>query len=173
MKRILTTLMFLVVCQLHSTLLAQTKTAHVNTQLLLDTLPSRKKALLEIQEVTKRSEAELIELDKQLQKAYNDYMAKKETQSAQLNQYDENKLQKLQQDFQKRESELNSSIQKMNYALNDLNYKTVQKAVKTVADKKGFLYVFDVASAVYSGGIDITSEVITELLRLDALTANK
>ena len=82
-------------------------------------------------------------------------------------------MQKLQQDFQKRESELNSSIQKMNYALNDLNYKTVQKAVKTVADKKGFLYVFDVASAVYSGGIDITSEVITELLRLDALTANK
>lgn len=172
MKRILFIILFLITCQVFSTALAQAKTAHVNTQSLLDTLPSRKKALLEIQEITKRSEAELMELDKQLQKAYNDYMARKESQSVQLNQFDESKLQKLQQDLQKRESELNSSIQKMNYALNDQNYKTVQKAVKTVADKKGFQYVFDVASAVYSGGTDITNDVIAELLKLDALTAN-
>ena len=172
MKRILSILILLVICQAYSTLLAQSKTAHVNTQLLLDTLPSRKKALLEIQEVTKRREAELVELDKQLQKSYNDYVSKKESQSAQLNQYDESKLQKLQQDLQKRENELNTIIQKMNYTLNDQSYKTVQKAVKTVADKKGIQYVLDVASAVYSNGPDITMDVIAELLRLDALTAN-
>lgn len=172
MKRILFTLTILMICQVYSIALAQSKTAHINTQLLLDTLPSRKKALLEIQEVTKRSEAELVELDKQLQKSYGDYMSKKESQSVQVNQYDESKLQKLQQDLQKRENELNSIIQKMNYALNDQSYKTVQKAVKTVADKKGIQYVLDMASTVYSNGPDITVDVIAELLRLDALTTN-
>lgn len=171
MKRILFTLTFLLICQAYSTLLAQTKTAHVNTQLLLDTLPSRKKALLEVQEVTKRGETELLELDKQLQKSYNEYMSRKETQSAQLNQFDESKLQKLQQDLQKRENELNAIIQKMNYSLNDQSYKLVQKAVKTVADKKGFQYVLDVASAVYSGGMDITNDALAELLRLDTVAS--
>ena len=75
MKQTLFIFLLVIGIQSQANLFAQSKTAHVNTKLLMDTLPSRKNAIIEIQEITKRSEAELLELDKQLQKAYNDELA--------------------------------------------------------------------------------------------------
>lgn len=151
---------------------AQTKVAHVSTKALLDTLPSRKKAMIEIQDITKRSEAELMELDKQLEKSYNDYLEKKATQSEAVNQYEEKRLQKMQQDLQQREQELNTDIQKMSAMTNDRTIKVVKEAIKQVADKKGFQYVIDQDGTLYANGTDITPDVIAELLRLDALAKN-
>ena len=48
----------------------------------------------------------------------------------------------------------------------------VQKAVEIVAERKKLSYVIDESVTLYfKGGVDITSEVIAELLKLDA--ANK
>ncbi|MCC6702688.1 MAG: OmpH family outer membrane protein [Fluviicola sp.] len=146
---------------------SQSKTAHVNTQLLMDTLPSRKKAILEIQEVSKRGEAELIGMDEQFQKAYKEYTVNQKTQSAQLNQYEEGRLQKMQQDLGKREQELNALIQNMTNTMNEKTYKTIQEATKTIATKKGFQYVLEEATTIFAGGPNITSEVIVELLKID------
>ena len=172
MKKLFIILVLTLACQAQTATFGQSKTAHVDTKLLMDTLPSRKKAIAEIQEVTKRGQAELIELDKQLQKAYNDYVANKKDQSEQVNQYEEGKLQKLQQDFQNREQELNTLIQNMNSSMNDKTYKIIQQAVKTVANKKGFQYVLEEATTIYAGGTSITNDVITELIRLDTLSTN-
>ena len=172
MKQLLILLTFLISSQFLATAYAQSKTAHVDTKLLMDTLPSRRKAIVEIQEVTKRSETELIDLDKQLQKVYTDYMAVKPNQSEQLNQYEESRLQKLQQDLQKREQELTSLIQNMTASMNDKTLKIVQQAVKNVAQKKGFQYVLEEATTIYAGGTSITNDVIIELMRLDALATN-
>lgn len=174
MKQFLILITFLFIAQGESTVFSQknAQTAHVNTQTLMDTLPSRKKAIVEIQEVSKRSEAELVDLDKQLQEAYNKYMAVKKDQSEQLNQYEESRLQKLQQDLQKRDEELNTLVQNMTLKMNDNTYKIIKEAVKTVAQKKGILYVLEEATTIYVGGMDITNDVITELMRLDALTTN-
>lgn len=172
MKQLLILLTFLISTQFLTTAFGQSKTAHVNTQTLMDTLPSRKKAIAEIQEVTKRSEAELIDLDKQLQKVYTDYMAVKSTQSEQLNQYEESRLQKMQQDLQKREQELNALIQNMTVSMNEKTLKIVQEAVKNVAQKKGFQYVIEEATTIYAGGTSITNDVIVELIRLDSLATN-
>ena len=162
---------FLIILLGSNAVFAQSKIAHVNTKTILDTIPSRKKALKEIQELTKQSEAELIEQDKQLQKIYNDYMAKKGEQSQAVNQYEENRLQKMQQDLQAREQELNANIQKLSMTLNENIYNLVKEAVKTVANKKGFQYVIDQETALFAGGIDITGEIIMEVLRLDTLAA--
>ncbi len=172
MKNLLLIFTFLITSQLFSLAYSQSKTAHVNTQTLMDTLPSRKKALAEIQEVTKRSEAELVDLDKQLQKAYNDYMVAKPNQSEQINQYEESKLQKLQQDLQKREQELSGLIQKMTIIMNEKTLKIIQDAVKNVAQKKGYQYVLEEATTIYAGGTSITNDVITELMKLDNLSSN-
>ncbi len=170
MKKQLFILLFLLLCPFYNAVFAQSKVAHINTKTVLDTIPSRKKELLEIQEITKQSEAELIELDKQLQKVYNDYMAKKGEQSEVVNQYEENRIQKMQQDLQNREQELNTVIQKMSMALNEKTYSLVKEAVKTIATKKGFQYVIDQEATLFSGGTDITSEVVAEVLRLDSLS---
>ena len=167
MKKIVLVCLFICAIQSLNTSFSQTKTAHVNTQLLMDTLPSRKKAILEIQEISKRGEAELIAMDEQFQKAYNDYTVNKKTQSAELNQYEEGRLQKMQQDLGKREQELNTLIQNMTNTMNEKTYKTIQEATKTVATKKGFQYVLEEATTIFAGGPSITSEVIVELLKID------
>jgi outer membrane protein len=172
MKKLILIFFLVFATQVQSNLFAQSKTAHVNTKILMDTLPSRKKALAEITEVTKRSEKELVDLDQQLKEAYEKYMSVKKDQSEQLNQYEESRLQKLQQDLQKRDQELTTLIQNMTITMNDNTYKIIQEAVKTIANKKGFQYVIEEATAVYAGGTSITNDVITELMRLDALTTN-
>ena len=171
MKKQLTIFLILFISSVGSTVFAQSKIAHVNTKAVLDTIPSRKKGLKEIQEITKQSEAELIELDKQIQKVYTDYMNKNSDQSQTVNQYEENRIRKMQQDLQSREQELNDDLQKMSMALNEKTYSIVKDAVKTIATKKGFQYVIDQETALFSGGTDITNDVITEVLKLDALTA--
>lgn len=147
---------------------AQSKIAHVKGQQLIDTLPSHKKAMAEIRELTKLGETELIEKDKELQKAYSDYIAKKDSQSATANQYEENRLQKMQQDLQNREQELNQNLRSLTAKNNDKTYKMLKDAVKAIAIKEGFQYVIDGDTALYAGGTDITSKVIAELLHLDS-----
>lgn len=169
MKKQLTIFLFLLLCSAGNTVFGQSKIGHVNTRTIVDTIPSRKKALKEIQEITKQSEAELIELDKQLQKAYNDYMGSKSDKSATVNQYEENRIQKMQQNLQDRQQELDGNLQKMNVALNESTYKLVKDAVQTVATKKGLQYVIDQEAALFAGGTDVTTEVIAEVLKLDAL----
>lgn len=151
---------------------AQVKIAHVDTQKLLDTLPSRKQAANEIQELNKRGLEELTEMDQQLEKAYNEYIGRKATQTAQVNQYDENRLQKMQEAAQKREQEISNLLQQMTGTMNEKTLKLVKEAIANVAAKKGLTYVLDQAATLYANGTDITNEVITELLRLDALTMN-
>lgn len=171
MKKQLIVFLILFICPVGNTVFAQAKIAHLNTKTVLDTIPSRKKGLQEIQEIAKQSEAELIELDKQIQKVYTDYMSKNSDQSQTVNQYEENRIRKMQQDLQSREQELNDAIQKMSMALNEKTYSIVKDAAKTIATKKGFQYVIDQETALFSGGTDITGEVILEVLRLDALAA--
>lgn len=148
---------------------SQVKIAHVDTQKLFDTLPSRKQAANEIQELNKWGLAELTEMDQQLEKAYNDYLLRKNSQTAQINQYDENRLQKMQEAAQKREQEINSLLQQMTGTMNEKTLKLVKEAIANIAAKKGLTYVLDQAATLYANGMDITNEVIAELLRLDAL----
>ena len=45
----------------------------------------------------------------------------------------------------------------------------MQKAVDIVAERKKLNYIIDESQAIYfKGGMDLTSEVLVELLRLDA-----
>lgn len=56
---------------------AQTKIAHVNSQKLLDTMPSRKAAIKEINQLEAAGIKELRDMDSAVQAAYQVYMAKK------------------------------------------------------------------------------------------------
>ena len=147
---------------------AQSKIAHVNSQTLLDTMPMRKKAMAEVQELTRRGDEELGDLEKKLEKEYTDYMARRATQSPQMNQYDESRLTKMQQDAQVREQEISNMIQNLSTSLNEEILATVKEAVELVAKRKGLNYVVDISSTLYASGTDITNEIIPELLRLDA-----
>jgi len=152
---------------------AQTKVAHVNSQKLLDTMPSRKQAIAEINEIERRGSEELQIMNDNLQKEYNIYMSKKATQSAQMNEYDEGRLSKMNTDLQNRQQEIEALLQKMSAELNDEILKTVKEAVALVAKKKGYNYIIDESSTLFATGPDVTNEIIPDLIRIDTEKLNK
>ena len=152
-----------------STAMAQVKVAHVNSQKLLDTLPSRKVALSQIGDFEKKGVAELKDMEAELQKIYTKYLQDKDKLTPVVQQYEEERIQKKNQAMQQREQELQQQIRSLGEELNAPILKRVQKSVDLVADRKKINYVIDETATLYfKGGTDLTSEVMVELLKLDA-----
>src|SRR5690606_7141837 len=81
---------------------------------------------------------------------------------------EEEKLMKKQQALQEREEALNNEMQAYSQELNAPILKRVQKAVEIVSERLKLNYVIDESVTLYfKGGMDITDQVIKELLILD------
>lgn len=164
----------LIVMMSVGTLSAQSKIGHINSNKLLDTLPSRKVAIQTLEDFGAAGEKELTEMENELQKIYQDYQAKGKTLSEVMRQYEEERIQKKQQALQVREQELQQQMSGLSSELNAPILKRLQKAVDIVAERKKLNYIFDESQAIYSkGGTDLTNEVMVELLRIDAEETKK
>ena len=149
--------------------LAQTKIGHVDSQKLLDTLQSRKDAIRKLDSMKTAGVEELKIMDADFQKAYQDYMTNQASKSPAERQIIEGRLMQKQQMLEATQASLEEGLQIVSEELNKPILDRVQKSIDIVADSKKLNYVLDVSATMYSkGGIDITSEVITELLLLDA-----
>ncbi len=152
---------------------AQTKIGHVDSKKLLDTLPSRKEAIKKLDSMQTSGMQELQMMDAELQKAYNDYVNNKINKSPAECQIIENKLMQKQQMLEASSASFEEGIQIMSEELNKPILERIQKSIEIVAERKKLNYVLDVTATMYSkGGIDITDEVIVELLLLDAAAKN-
>jgi Skp family chaperone for outer membrane proteins len=81
---------------------------------------------------------------------------------------------KKQQALQDREQTLNQEMQAYSQELNKPILERVQKAVEIVSDRKKLNYVIDESVTLYfKGGMDVTAEVIVEVLKLDAEAMKK
>lgn len=147
---------------------AQSKIAHVNSQKLLDTMPSRKKGIEEITFIEKKGIEELTEMDAAVKKAYEEYAKLPAGTAQSVVQYSQDRVSKLQQALETRNAELEQQMQDLSQKLNVQVIASVKEAVDIVARKKGLNYVIDETSALYVSGADITNEVIVELLKIDA-----
>lgn len=151
------------------TVSAQSKVGHVNSQKLLDTLPSRKDALLKLKDFETSGMKELKEMEDDLNIAVAKYEKDAPNMAPILKKIEEDKLMKKNQALQEREQSLNQEMQAYSQELNKPILERVQKAVEIVADRKKINYVIDESVTLYfKGGTDLTPEVLTELLRLDA-----
>ena len=150
-------------------LMAQSKIAHVNSQQLLDTMPSRIAAIQKLQEFEKNGVTELQEMEADLNNALAKYERDRPNMSPVIIKIEEEKLMKKQQALQEREQSLNSEMQAYSNELNAPILEMVQKAVQIVSERKKLNYVIDESVTLYfAGGTDITDEVIVELLKMDA-----
>ncbi len=149
---------------------AQTfKIGHVDSKKLLDTLPSRKEAIHKLDSMKTAGMQELQLMDADFQKAYQDYITNQASKSPAERQIIEGRLMQKQQMLQATQASLEEGLQIVSEELNAPILDRVQKAIDIVADRKKLNYVLDVTATMYSkGGIDITNEVIVELLILDA-----
>lgn len=149
--------------------IAQTKIGHVNSQKLLDTMPSRKAAMEKLRVFEENGYKELKEMQTDLEASYAKYEKDRPNMSPMLIKIEEEKIMKKEQNIQERQQSLSQEMQVYSQELNDPILERVKKAVEIVADRKKLNYVIDEGQALFSkGGVDITSEVIIELLKLDA-----
>lgn len=149
---------------------AQSKIGHVDSQALMDTLPSRKDAIKKLEEFEIAGYAELQEMNTDLEQAYVIYQQKLGDMTPMLKQIEESKLQKKQQALQEREQSLQQEMQAYSQELNAPILQMVKDAVKEVAEMKKMEYILDVNVTLYAAGEDVTNEVITVLLRMDSLS---
>lgn len=148
---------------------AQTKIGHVDSQKLLDTLPSRDIAIKKLDSMKTAGMQELQLMDSDFQKAYQDYMTNQASKSPAERQIIEGRLMQKQQMLEATQASLEEGLAIMSEELNKPILDRVEKAIEIVAERKKLNYVIDVSATLYSkGGIDITNEVIVELLLLDA-----
>ncbi|MEN9744068.1 MAG: hypothetical protein RLZZ65_1873 [Bacteroidota bacterium] len=153
---------------------AQSKIAHVDSQKLLDTLPSRKLAIKKLDSLKAAGMQELQVMDADFQKAYSIYMTNKDKMSEVERQIQESKLMQKQQMLEATQTSLEEGLQLMSEELNAPILDRVQKSIEIVSERKKLNYVIDVSATMYSkGGVDITNEVIVELLILDAAATKK
>ena len=156
------------------TVMAQQKIAHVNSQKLLDTLPSRKAAIEQLKVFEANGVQELKEMEADFNKQVAIYEKARPTMSPVIIKIEEEKLMKKQQALEERQQSLNAEMQAVSQEMNKPILERVQKAVEIVSDRKKLSYVIDESVTLYfKGGIDITTEVLTELLRMDAEATKK
>ncbi len=165
MKKLLVALMVI----LSTGAMAQQKIGHVNSQKLLDTLPSRKVAMKTLKEFEESGTKELMEMEDDLNKSYSIYMEKEKSLAPIMQKIEQEKLQKKQQNIAEREQSLNREMQAISQSLNEPILDRIKRAVKIVAERKKLNYVIDETNTLYfDAGTDITDEVIKELLIIDA-----
>jgi outer membrane protein len=147
---------------------AQTKIAHINGQVLRDTLQSQKDAVAKLQMFEKEGVLELQEMNKSFEAAVMRYQQNEKDWTPVIKQMEEEKLQKKQIALQTRQQELEQQIQIYAQELNKPVLELISTAINNVADRKNLSYVIDESyTAYFKGGIDITNEVMTELLKLE------
>jgi outer membrane protein len=165
MKKFVVILLIAVVSM--GTAFSQNSIAHLNSQRVLDTMPSRKAAMKEVENFEKRAIQELQETQQKLQQDYAKLQQEKATMSPTAYKFEEDRLNKKAQEFQQRQQELDQQIQILSQDLNQPILERLQKAVDIVSKAEKLDYVIDESSLLYSKGKDITNKVIVEVLKLE------
>lgn len=164
MKKFLVILLIAVVSV--GTSFSQNSIAHIDSQKILDTMPSRKAAMKEVENFEKRAIKELQETQQKLQEEFT-ILQQDKTMSSTARKFEEDRLNKKAQEFQQRQQELDQQIQILSQELNRPILARLQKAVDIVSKAEKLNYVLDASSLLYSNGNDITNKVIIEVLKLE------
>jgi len=146
---------------------AAQKFGHIDSQVLLDTLPETATAQAELEqmnkeyeEVLKQQQLDLEKLVAEIQAMEGDPSVSDFVKQSKYSQY-ESDQQRLQQALQTAEQSL---AQKQQELLSPIIEKA-RNAIKEVGKESGFTYIFDLSSGgiIYEGGEDVMPLVLTKL----------
>jgi len=147
---------------------AQVKIGCVDSQRLLDTMPSRKVAIEKILDHEQQLINDLKNLQTEIQKMEKEYQEKVNDWTPVLRQSFEKKLQDKYTHFQTSQQSSQEELQSYGEELNAPILERLKNAVKTVAEREKLSMVIDKESALYSANsMEITESVAVELLKLE------
>ena len=148
--------------------MAQVKIGFVDSQKLLDTMPSRKLALEKYRVHEKSLSDEFNTLRADLEKAYADYQAKQGDLTPVLRQAAEKKIMDKERSVQERQENIQQELQAYGEELNIPILDRVQKAISIISERQKLTMVVDKSTTLYfAPEMDITNVVVVELLRLE------
>ncbi|MDC3252960.1 OmpH family outer membrane protein [Crocinitomicaceae bacterium] len=166
MKKVL--LVIAIIAGFGGTASAQSKVAHVNTQKLLDTMPSRMVVAQSIEDYRLMLEKELKEMQEDYYKSLETYQTTKGDMTQQMKAYREKSLGEKEQRIMAREQSAQNELVTISNELQEPLFQRVKDAIRLVSEKMKLAYVLDETNTLYfGGGTDITADVITELLKLE------
>lgn len=148
--------------------MAQVKIGFVDTQKLLDTMPSRKVAMEKYLAHEKELADEVRTMDESIKKLVKDFEENYKNRTPVLNQSAEKKITEKQRQLEERYESIQEELQAYGNELNLPILDRIQKAIAIVAERQKLSMVVDKSSTLYSAAdMDITSTVAVELIRLE------
>jgi len=164
MKKILAGLLMLV----SFGTMAQVKIGFVDSQKLLDTMPSRKVAMEKYMAHEKEVAEEFNVMRADLQKAYEEYQRKQGDMTPVLRQAAEKKIMDKERAVEERQQSIQQELQAFGEELNVPILDRIQKAINIISDRQKLTMVVDKSSTLYfAPEMDITKIVAVELMKLE------
>jgi len=159
MKKIIT---ILAIALISSTGISQ-KLGHLNSQTIMVEMPDYESAKKELELYRTEKTKELEMYQKLFQESLQNYEQEKGTLTADAIQRKETQLMEKQQKIEKIAYDAENEMQQKEQVLLQQIMKKVSEAVKIVADKNNYDYIFDLSSVLYAGGENIEDLVRKQL----------
>lgn len=148
--------------------MSQVKIGFVDTQRLLDTMPSRKVAMEKYLAHEKDLAEEIKAMEAEVQKLIADYQAKEKDMTPVLIQAAQKKIGDKRNQLEDRYESVQQELQAFGNELNVPILDRIQKAIAIVSERQKLSMVVDKTSTLYfAPEMDITSVVAVELIKLE------
>ncbi|MDG2370131.1 MAG: OmpH family outer membrane protein [Flavobacteriales bacterium] len=139
------------------------KLGHLNSQTIMVEMPDYESAKKELELYRTEKTKELEMYQKLFQESLQNYEQEKGTLTADAIQRKETQLMEKQQKIEKIAYDAENEMQQKEQVLLQQIMKKVSEAVKIVADKNNYDYIFDLSSVLYAGGENIEDLVRKQL----------
>jgi len=145
---------------------AQSKVAHIASQELVETMPSYKEAMGQLEKLQKTYDAEIRDMMTEAQKTMQRYESEAATKTEEENGKRAQELQGTQRRIQEHGQKAQQDLQKKELDLLKPVYEKARVAIQKVARAKGYDYVLDSsngAGVIMADGFNLMPDVKKEL----------
>jgi outer membrane protein len=144
MKKIVT-FSFIAVLMLLAGMVNGQKFAHINSQELLSSMPESDSAQAKIESMAQDFEAQLEEMQVELNKKYDDYLNNRDKYTPLIRQTKESEIADMNDRIQQFQAIAQQELEDQRNTLLRPILEKANNAVKAVAEEHDFLYVFDLS----------------------------
>ncbi|RMB57169.1 OmpH family outer membrane protein [Dokdonia sinensis] len=143
------------------------KIAHIETQTLVEAMPTYKAALSELEKLQRSYDAQINEMGTELQKTVQRYGAEADKQTDETNLNRQKELQETERKILEYRQNALKDLQKKEQDLLKPILEKARVAIQRVARAKGFKYVIDstpgAAGVIMADGYDLMADVKSDL----------
>ena len=144
------------------------KFGHVDTQVLMETLPEISRIRGELEAFSKQKDNELMAMQEKLQRMAEEYDKNKATMDEKTRKEKEEELQMQYNKVQQAQATYQHELTDMQTSKLEPVYEKIKTAIKNVGTAGQYTYIFETGAALFvgAGSKDLTNEIKAEINRL-------